>query len=215
MNHASFPLDLKSLSDAGQITGLAAGYGNLDAHGDVFAPGAFAKAIAAAQAGGREPAMLLHHDPQRPAGRWDVFAEGKSGMTVSGQIAMAARDGQEAYALLKAGALTGLSVGFSTVTSKAGPGGARIITEAELFEISLVSTPSNPLTRVSGVKAVGDVRELEDLLRSAGMSSRKAKAAASAAWRAAHDEPETSEMERRMAAALMTANANFPTFNRS
>lgn len=202
MNHATFPLDLKSLSEAGQIIGLAAGYGNIDSHGEIFAPGAFAKSIAAIGAAGRSPAMLLHHDLRRPAGRWDSFSEDRIGMTVQGTLALDAADGREAYALLKGGALKGLSVGFRPVQAREGKDGTRVITEAELFEVSLVSVPSNPMTQISGVKTVSDVRELETLLREAGMSSRRAKVAASAAWKAANGDNENDEMAARVAARL-------------
>ncbi|MGN5375919.1 HK97 family phage prohead protease [Sphingomonas hankookensis] len=207
MDHATFPLDVKSLSEAGRIEGLAAGYGNIDAHGEVFAPGAFAKSIAAIGSAGRAPAMLLHHDLRRPAGKWDAFAETRAGMTVAGSLALDAADGREAYALLKAGALGGLSVGFRTIKERRGEGGTTIITEAELFEVSLVSVPSNPITKISAVKAIGDVRDLETLLRDTGMSGRKAKAAAAAAWRAANETPATNEIETKLA-AILTQSTN-------
>lgn len=206
MEHATFPLDIKSLSEAGLIQGLAAGYGNVDAHGEIFAPGAFAKAIASAKTGGRQPAMLLHHDPRRPAGRWDAFTETKAGLDVSGQLALDSADGREAYALLKGGALTGLSVGFRTISEKGGSG-PTIITEAELFEVSLVATPSNPKTRISSVKGIGGIRDLEEILRERfAFSSRKAKAAAAAAWRAAENTATPTEEETRALRLLSNAN---------
>ncbi|MET4595773.1 MULTISPECIES: HK97 family phage prohead protease [unclassified Sphingomonas] len=203
MNHATFPLSVKKLSEAGQLEGLAAGYGNIDSHGEIFAPGAFAKAIAGI-GNGRSPAMLLHHDHRRPAGRWDTFAETRDGLTAKGALALDAVDGREAYALLKAGALTGLSVGFRPVKSTQGAGGTTIITEAELYEVSLVSVPSNPATKISDVKAVANVRELEVHLRELGLSGRRAKAAAAAAFRAAdetNDEQEVAATAVRLTAS--------------
>lgn len=203
MDHATFPLNVKKLSDAGQLEGLAAGYGNVDSHGEIFAPGAFAKSIAGILRG-RSPAMLLHHDHRRPAGRWDTFIETRHGLEAKGALALDAADGREAYALLKAGALTGLSVGFKPVTTKAGPDGATVITEAELYEVSLVSVPSNPITKVSGVKSVANPRELEEHLRELGLSGRRAKAAAAAAFRAAdqaNDERAVAAISTRLAAS--------------
>ncbi len=199
MQHANFPFQLKNISDAGLIEGIAAGYGNLDSHGDIFASGAFAASLNAMKAGGRQPAMLLHHDLNRPAGRWDEFSESDKGLHVKGSLALDASDGREAYALLKGGALGGLSVGFRPVKTKSGPAGANLITEAELFEVSLVAVPSNPVTRISSVKGIGNVRELEELLREHGMSGRAAKRAAGAAFRAAEqaDEPILSEKAAR------------------
>lgn len=202
MDHATFPLDIKSLSDAGRLEGLAAGYGNVDSHGDTFAPGAFSASIKATQSGGRRVAMLLHHDPRRPCGRWENFTETPKGLSAAGSLALDVGDGQEAYALLKAEALTGLSVGFRTIASDSNQDGGRTIRAAELIEVSLVSTPSNPSTFISSVKSLGDVRDLEELLRSGGMSRRKAKVAANAAWRAAEGEMDALADEQRAAELL-------------
>lgn len=204
MDHANFPFQLKSLSDAGAIEGVAAGYGNLDSHGEIFAPGAFTKSLASMKSGGRQPAMLLHHDLHRPAGRWDEFKETPQGLFVKGALALDAADGREAYALLKSGALSGLSVGFKPLSEKAGANGATVITDAELFEVSLVAVPSNPITRISAVKGIGSVRDLEEILREHGMSSRQAKRAANAAFRAA-DEPDPSPISERAARSFADA----------
>lgn len=210
MDHASFPLNVKKLTEAGQIEGLAAGYGNVDSHGEVFAPGAFAKSIANIKSG-RSPAMLLHHDHRRPVGRWDAFKETPAGLSVSGSLALDATDGKEAYALLKAGALGGLSVGFLPIKQTENQRGVVTITEAELYEISLVSVPSNPITKISGVKAVADVRDLEALLIEAGMSRRKAKVAAAAAWRAAQSSTDEDEVAAKMSASLAQSTRTIAT----
>lgn len=214
MKHANYHLQIKALSETGVIEGVAAGYGNVDSHGDIFAPGAFAASLAALKAGGRQPAMLLFHDTNRPAGRWDDFQETTTGLHVKGSLALDASDGREAYALLKNGALGGLSVGFRALKSKIGANGANIITEAELFEVSLVSVPSNPLTKISAVKGIGNVRELEELLREHGMSGRAAKRAAGAAFRVAEQTEEpiiSAKAVRNFTAAIN----NLSRFHRS
>lgn len=217
MNHADFPFEVKAISDAGVIEGVAAGYGNVDAHGEIFAPGAFTAALQSMKSGGRQPAMLLHHNLNRPAGRWDTFEESAKGLHVRGSLALDASDGREAYALLKGGALTGLSVGFLPRKQKAGPNGANVITEADLFEVSLVAVPSNPLTKISSVKGVGSARDLEDHLRELGMSSRRAKAAASAAFRAAEqdDDPPAAAVSAAASQKFAAAIRDLTRFHRS
>ena len=211
MNHANYHFQLKAISEAGVIEGVAAGYGNVDAHGEIFAPGAFTSSLKAMKAGGRQPAMLLHHDLNRPAGRWDTFGEDATGLHVKGTLALEAADGREAYALLKGGALSGLSVGFRTLKEKAGANGGKVITEAELFEVSLVAVPSNPITKISAVKGIGNVRDLEELLREHGMSSRQAKRAANAAFRAADEVegPAISETASKAFAAAINDLSRF------
>lgn len=214
MEHVNFPFQVKGLSDTGVIEGVAAGYGNIDAHGDIFAPGAFAASLKAMKAGGRQPAMLLHHDINRPAGRWDTFAENDDGLHVKGALALEAADGREAYALLKGGALSGLSVGFKALRTRKGANGAMIITEAELFEVSLVSVPSNPKTRIESVKGLGSVRDLEDLLRDHGMSGRQAKRAAAAAFKAA-DRDDTPAISEKAHHKFSASIADLTRFHRS
>ncbi len=213
MEFSGFPLHIKSLTDAGQIEGLAAGYGNVDAHNEIIAPGAFAKSIGEAKANNRWPVMLLHHDPSRPIGRWDSFTEAPEGLVAKGTLALAANDGREAFALLKAGALTGLSVGFTDAKRDYSAKG-KTITEGRLIEVSLVTMPSNPKTRVSSIKSIGSVRDIEDMLREAGLSGRKAKAAASAAWRAIHETEESATADAALTAILSKATANLSQFNK-
>ena len=214
MEYSGFPLHIKSLTETGQIEGLAAGYGNVDSHGDIIAPGAFAKSIGEAKANDRWPVMLMHHDPKRPVGRWDSFVEHRDGLVATGTLALAATDGKEAMALLKAGALTGLSVGYGGAKRIYGGDGVKTITEAALMEVSLVAMPSNPKTRVSSIKSIGNVRDIEDLLKEAGISGRKAKAAASVAWRAIHETDESTAADAALATILSKATTDLQRFTK-
>jgi uncharacterized protein len=213
MDFIAFPFELKQLGATGQIEGLAAGYGDVDLQGEVLQPGAFARSLATGKQAGRMPAMLLHHDLARPVGRWDTFTESSDGLVAKGRLTLDVNDGREAYALLRDGALTGLSVGFTG--AKAAPGrGPRTITEAELIEVSLVTIPANPRARVSSVKAIGGARDIEELLRESGVSGRKAKAAASAAWRAINDNDSDPAADAAVAAILTKATADLSRFKK-
>lgn len=212
MEYSALSFDLKSLSESGHIEGLAAGYGNVDLQGDVITPGAFASSLAGAKSAGRMPAMLLHHDLRRPVGRWDELVEHGEGLIAKGKLTLESSDGREAYALLRDRALTGLSVGFSNAKRKAGDNGSRVITEAQLHEVSLVSIPANPKARISSVKSIGNVRDIEDLLRDCGVSGRKAKAAATAAWRAINEQDETAAIEAKLADLLTPAIASLERY---
>ena len=63
--------------------------------------------------------------------------------------------GREAYALLRQGALDGLSIGFSTVKDS-WDGDVRNIQEVRLWEGSLVTFPANDLARVTLVRSRQD-----------------------------------------------------------
>lgn len=213
MDFHDFPLELKALSDTGRIEGLAAGYGNVDLGGDVIAPGALAASIVEHKSAGTMPALLLHHDVKRPAGVWESFTEAPQGLIAKGRILLDIADGRDAYALLRAKALTGLSIGYSDVKAKTTGIGTRLIEKAKLHEVSLVTVPMNPRTRVSSVKSLATVRDLEDLLRETGLSGRKAKAGASAAWRAILDQDDEAVAEVKLAELLTTASGRLDRFH--
>jgi len=135
-------------SDAGEITGLAWPWGSPDRVGDMIEKGAFANVPA------RVP-MLFAHDPAQPVGYWDSAVEGDKGLEVRGKLLIedVAR-AKEVRSLVREGAITGLSIGFSTKKATARKGGGRTITDLELVEISLVTIPMHPGARVTAAKSV-------------------------------------------------------------
>jgi HK97 family phage prohead protease len=178
MNELDFALETKALDDEGHITGLAAGYGNEDFGGDVMLRGSITKSIA----GKSRIPMLMFHKHDRPAGVWTGFTETDDGLLVKGRFAMSTSAGKEAHALVKDGALGGLSVGLNNVKARF-VGKSRHIHEANLHEISLVTVPMNERTQVFSVKDILDggelptVRQFEDFLRDAGGFSKTLAAA--------------------------------------
>lgn len=205
MDFAVSPFSIKSLDDAGHIEGLLAGFNNVDHGGDKLLPGSFAKTLAARST---PLPMLLHHDPSRPIGAWKEWDERSEGLYVKGRMTLSARDAQEAHALAKDGALTGLSIGWQARKAQVDQRtGVRTIAEADLFEGSLVSVPMNDKTRVAAVKGIAGARDIEDLLRDSGISSRKAKAAASAAWKAIHQSEDEDQAAAELAEIIKASTA--------
>ena len=183
MEYAGSPFEIKQIDDSGLIEGLLAGFGNVDSHGDVIGEKAFSRTLS--ERGGRPLPMLLHHDLHRPVGAWKQWEERSEGLYVKGAISLATRDGQEARALAKEGALTGLSIGYRVKRSQLDRHtGNNHLLDVELIEGSLVTVPSNPKTHVATIKAISCARDIADLLSDAGISGRKAKAAAGIAWKA-------------------------------
>lgn len=178
MNELDFALDTKSLDDEGHIEGLAVGYGNVDAGGDIMLPGSITKSIT----GKARIPMLMQHDHKRPVGVWNTFTETADGLLVKGRVAMATAAGKEAYELVRAGAIGGLSLGMHNVKAKF-VGRTRHVHEANLHEVSLVAVPLNERTQITSVKDIvggGDmptVRQFEDFLREAGGFSKSLAAA--------------------------------------
>jgi uncharacterized protein len=169
MEHLNVKLQVKSLDEAGKFSGLASVYGNVDLGGDVVEPGAFTKSIV--DRGGEVP-LLFHHDTSQPIGVVKL-QDTSAGLMVEGQLVLATVKGAESYALLKARALRGLSIGYSHVKSVM-VAGVRRLREVKLHEVSLVSVPMNELALVTAVKADdGDIAEQVQLFRQVLQQCRK------------------------------------------
>ena len=92
--------------------------------------------------------MLWQHDPAQPIGVWDEVREDAKGLWVKGRILTDVARGREAAALIGAGAIDGLSIGYRTVKSRKDDKGGRLLSELELWEVSLVTFPMLPDARV-------------------------------------------------------------------
>jgi len=166
---------------SGVISGYAALFGERDKGGDIILPGAFAATLAAHKAAGGAPAFLWQHDPGNPIGVWDEIEEDERGLRVRGRLLLDVPDGAKARALLKAGAVKGLSIGYRTVTAERGEaGGTRMLKQVDLWEISLVTFPMQPRAGIDSVKfstieaGVETLADAEALLREEAEFSRKA-----------------------------------------
>ena len=93
--------------------------------------------------------MLWQHDPTQPIGIWDEVREDATGLWVKGRILTEVEKGREAAALLAAGAIDGLSIGYKTVKAERDGKGQRLLSELELWEVSLVTFPMLPEARVA------------------------------------------------------------------
>ncbi|MBN9426473.1 MAG: HK97 family phage prohead protease [Burkholderiales bacterium] len=180
-------------SSAASMTfeGYGAVFGNVDSYGDVIDPGAFAVCLADVKAGRRAwPAMLSQHggfglvaDDLTPIGVWEDLSEDGTGLRVKGRLADTPR-GRDLYTLMRMEprpAIDGLSIGFipKEWEPRSKPDDPRRrIKRIDLLEISPVTFPANGRARVSSVKSLGTARDLERLLRDAGLSAAQAKAIA-------------------------------------
>ncbi|WP_062206779.1 HK97 family phage prohead protease [Aureimonas sp. AU12] len=162
------PLELKFASEGvGEFEGYGAIFGNIDSHGDLIAPGAFAASLAQHKAKGTMPAMFVQHGPalggdSLPSGVWQEVEEDSRGLKVKGKISALDTDhGRRLRGLMQDGAMRGLSIGY-----RVAPGGAatgrkagqprRTLNTLDLVEISIVRDPSNIEAQVSGIKSESD-----------------------------------------------------------
>lgn len=202
MEYAGSPFEIKKLNDSGHIEGLLAGFGDVDHGGDKLLSGCLSKSLAKRTS---PLPMLLYHDTKRPIGAWKEWQERPEGLYVKGSLTLSTRDAQEAHALAKDGALTGLSIGWQAVHGELDQKtGERIITEAELFEGSLVTVPMHDRARVTAVKDFTESpANLEQGLREMmGFSGRMAREGSFALWRIKHKENDDKAAEAEAIAIL-------------
>lgn len=181
MERKQIQAEIKADGEAGTITGYGSVFGNVDNGGDIVQRGAFAASLAK-----QSPLMLLGHDPNAVLGVWDEAKEDDRGLFMRGRINLDTQLGRDAYSNIKFSAIKGLSIGYKVHKSDY-EGRSRVIKEAGLFEVSVVSMPMNEQAQISAVKAMDDgdftqiKRILERAARDAGLSAREAKGAAAAA----------------------------------
>ena len=176
----SFALQIKATGDDGTVEGYGSVFGVRDNYDDVIAKGAFVQSLKDHKAAGTMPAMLWQHDADKPIGVWTEMVEDEKGLRIKGQLAMETIKGKEAHALLKMGALNGLSIGFmSKEWAYDRETEVRTLTAIDLWEVSLVTFPANEKARVTNVKSADEMatpKDAEKALRDAGFSKSDATA---------------------------------------
>ena len=159
------------IEDDGTVEGYASLFGEVDAARDMVMPGAFSRTLKLR--GVRRVPMLFQHDPAEPVGVWLELAEDFRGLRARGKLIPEVARARELFALVRSGAVDGLSIGFRTVKGRVDPASRiRKIHELELWEISIVTFPLLAGARVRAVKENG--------LPSRPFS--RARARAEAAW---------------------------------
>ena len=135
-----------TVTDGTIISGYASLFGKPDQGGDVVEAGAYTTSLAKP----RSIKMLWQHDPAQPIGVWDEVQEDDKGLWVKGRLLTDVAKGREAASLIGAGAIDGLSIGYRTVKARKDDKGGRLLSELELWEVSLVTFPMLPDARVGG-----------------------------------------------------------------
>jgi uncharacterized protein len=153
--------------DSGTVSGIAWKYGTPDRVGDWIEPGAFKSAKLPIP-------MLFGHDMNDPIGTWDIATEKSDGLHVTGKLLVdeVAR-AREVRALVKSGAVRGLSIGFITKQAASRSGGGRLIKSLELLEASLVTIPMHPGAKVTSAKSAVEALNVAAAINRAAAQFRR------------------------------------------
>ncbi|WP_457093227.1 HK97 family phage prohead protease [Microvirga sp. P5_D2] len=160
MKHMGVPItqEMKFLAEPlnavdadGVFEGYASLFGVTDLGKDVVMPGAFAETLKKRDVSAVR--LLWQHDPATPIGRWLGIEEDRRGLRVRGKLNLAVERARDIHALMREGAVDGLSIGFRVERARAErPTGVRRLEKLDLWEISVVTFPMLPGARVETVK---------------------------------------------------------------
>ncbi len=145
---------LSAVDTDGVFEGYASLFGVADLGKDVVMPGAFRDSLRRRGAG--DVRLLWQHDPATPIGRWLSIEEDRRGLRVRGKLNLAVERARDIHALMREGAVDGLSIGFRVERARPErPTGLRRLEKLDLWEISVVTFPMLPGARVETVKRTG------------------------------------------------------------
>jgi HK97 family phage prohead protease len=169
--------DVRALDDAVDgFDGHASTFWAVDSYATAMAPGAFKRTI---KNRGDKRLVLWQHDPSTPIGKTTALKEDKDGLAFSAAISTGTTAGGEAMTLLRDEVPLGMSFGFQTVKDRTAedddpldfsqqPGlkgkDVRVITEVNLWELSLVTFPANEAALISAVRSEMELDALTTIL---------------------------------------------------
>lgn len=210
MNRKSFNLEIKAVNEDGFFSGYGAVFGNIDWYNDIILPGAFKNTLAQWSGKSKFPPVLWNHSINEPIGVYTKLIEDEKGLYVEGRLLVDdVPKAKSTHALLKAGAIDGLSIGYRTVKSAYNENtDIRELIELDLSEISIVTTPANEHSLVTSVKSkledgeLPTLPEFEKFLRESGFSKSQSVAIAGKGLRHLLSE---SEDEKKQAKSISIA----------
>lgn len=156
LEYKTFPFEMEELDDAGTFWGYASVFNNPDSSWpmpEVVEPGAFAKTL---KERGHKVRICHQHDWKEVIGKPVELREDERGLYVKAQLVLDVQRAREDYALMKAGALDELSIGYQVIKDEPGSvGGLKVrkLKELKLYEISPVTVAANDQAVITGVKA--------------------------------------------------------------
>lgn len=151
----SLTFQTDSLQDDGTFSGYCSVFDIKDSYDDIVKKGAFTSSLGQWRAKGKMPPMLWQHSRSEVIGVWTKLYEDERGLFGEGRLFVDdIAKAREAYALIKNGAIDGLSIGYhATKWAYNEDEKALELLEIDLKEVSIVTFPANADSTVSSVKA--------------------------------------------------------------
>jgi HK97 family phage prohead protease len=165
--------EIKFAGAAFAFSGYASAFGGVDSYGDTIEKGAYEKTLS--ERNGRPIRMRWNHYGD-VIGKWTNMYEDDRGLYVEGELTPGHSKAADVFALLKHGAIDGLSIGYRVNAFEQINQDRRLLKEIDLIEISVVEEPADLNARIGEVKSAletaSSLKEIESLLRDVGGFSR-------------------------------------------
>jgi HK97 family phage prohead protease len=152
-----------------QFSGYASMFDGLDSYGDTIKAGAYKNTLM-----DRERPIQLRWNHYGPViGKFTELYEDERGLYVSGELTKGHSVAEDTAALLRHGAISGMSIGY-IVKEEEQQGVIRALKEIELIEISIVETPADNNAHITSLKSATKLKDVEQVLRQKGFSQKEA-----------------------------------------
>jgi HK97 family phage prohead protease len=169
-------MEFKFNEEAGTFEGYASVFGGLDSYSDTVMKGAYEETLKERE----RPVRMRWNHFGEVVGKWLEIREDEKGLYVKGQLTPNHSKANDIRALLKHGAIDGLSIGYFIVDDEPNGYGGRNLKQIELIEISIVEEPADLGASITGIKSklekAESLADIEASLRDAGFSRSSATA---------------------------------------
>lgn len=155
LKYLEVPFKIKQIVEDDEFfiaEGLASTFGNLDRQKEVVERGAFTESLQK-----RSPVILFMHRHQEPLGMPIQIGETDAGLFVKFRMPKADTFvSGRVVPQMKVGSIAAMSIGFKVIEEAGDPQDPAIkrLIKVDLFEISLVTFPANPLAIITSIKSL-------------------------------------------------------------
>lgn len=191
-----------------KFSGYASVFDGLDSYGDQIQAGAYKQTIE-----DRDRPIQLRWNHYGPViGKFTEIYEDEKGLFVSGELTKGHSVAEDTAALLRHGAISGMSIGYAVRDSEQ-QGVVRVLKDIELFEISIVESPADNNAHVTSLKSATKLKDVEQILRQKGFSQKEATEIVVTVKKIHGEREEAKAEEQSTNYAEIIKNFNKETFN--
>jgi HK97 family phage prohead protease len=152
-----------------KFSGYASVFDGLDSYGDTIKAGAYKATLE-----DRERPIQLRWNHYGPViGKFTEIYEDEIGLKVEGELTKGHTAAEDTAALLRHGAISGLSIGY-IVKDFEQNGVVRELKAIDLIEISVVESPADNNAHITTIKSAAKLKDIETLLHQKGFSQKEA-----------------------------------------